>query len=91
MNKLQLQLGTLAYNLMRVVEELARSEREQWPERIKNVERRRVGSVLKDLILVAGKIVSHAGKTIMKLASKWKWTRVILAVDQRIRELQVAN
>jgi hypothetical protein len=90
-NSLQLQLGTLAYNLMRVVEELAREERDEWPTRIKDVQRRRVGSVMADLILVAGKIVRHAGKTVMKLASQWRWTRVILAVDQRIQGLQAVG
>jgi hypothetical protein len=90
-NSLQLQLGTLAYNLVRVVEELAREEREEWPTRIKNVQRRRVGSVISDLILVAGKIVRHAGKTVMKLASQWSWTRVILAVEQRIKGLQAVG
>jgi hypothetical protein len=88
-NKLQLQLGTLAYNLMRVVEELAREERQRWPNRTKEVERRRLGSVIKDLILVAGKMVRHAGKVVMKLASNWSWTQVVLAVDRRIQGLQV--
>lgn len=87
-NSLQLQLGTLAYNLVRVVEELAREERKQWPTRIKEVQRRRVGSVIADLILVAGKIVRHAGKTVMKLASSWSWTRVVIAVEQRIQGLR---
>jgi Transposase DDE domain group 1 len=86
-NSLQLQLGTLAYNLIHVVEELAREERKAWPTRIKEVQRRLVGSVMADLILVAGKIVRHGGKTVMKLASQWSWTRVILAVEQRINGL----
>ena len=86
-NSLQLQLGMLSYNLVRVVEELARAHRELWPERIKEVQRRRVGSVIKDLILVAGKIVRHAGKTVMKLASSWSWTRVVLAVERQIQGL----
>jgi hypothetical protein len=90
-NSLQLQLGTLAYNLVRVVEELAREEREEWPARIKEVQRRRVGSVIADLILVAGKIVRHAGKTVMKLASSWSWTRVVIAVEQRIRGLRAVS
>jgi hypothetical protein len=86
-NSLQLQLGMLSYNLVRVVEELARDNRELWPERIKEVQRRRVGSVIKDLILVAAKIVRHAGKTVMKLASSWSWTPVILAVEKQIEKL----
>lgn len=87
-NTLRLELGTLAYNLVRVVEELAREERNEWPTRIKKVQRRRVGSVIADLILVAGKIVRHAGKTVMKLASSWSWTPVMLAVEQRIQSLR---
>ena len=90
-NSLQLQLGTLAYNLVRVVEELAREERSEWPTRIKEVQRRRVGSVIADLILVAGKIVRHAGKTVMKLASSWSWTRVVIAVEQRIQGLRAVS
>ena len=90
-NSLQLQLGTLAYNLVRVIEELAREEREQWPTRIKEVQRRRVGSVIADLILVAGKLVRHAGKTVMKLASNWSWTRVIIAVEERIQGLRLVT
>lgn len=86
-NSLQLAIGLLSYNLVRVVEELARENRKLWPERIKDVQRRRVGSVIKDLILVAGKIVRHAGKTVMKLASSWMWTRVVLAVERQIAKL----
>ena len=56
----------------------------------KEVERRRVGSVIKGLILVAGKMVRHAGKVVMKLAISWSWTQVVLAVDRRILGLQVA-
>jgi hypothetical protein len=86
-NSLMLSLGTLAYNLMRVVEQMARECRELWPDGIKDVERRRVGSTMKDLILVASKLVKHAGKQVLKLASAWSWTAVVLAVDRRIRTL----
>ena len=86
-NSLMLQIGTLAYNLMRAIEEMARECREHWPKGIKDVERRRVGSVMKDLILVAAKLARHAGKEVLKLASAWSWTAVVLAVDRRIQAL----
>jgi Transposase DDE domain group 1 len=86
-NRLMLQLGAVAYNLMRSIEEIAREFREQWPPRIKAVERRRVGSVIKDLILVAAKLVKHAGKEVLKLARGWSWTGVILAIDRRIEAM----
>ena len=65
-NRLFLQLGAYAYNLLRALDELARSVREEqaqsWPKRIKAVARRRVGSIIRDLIQVACKWVRHAGR-----------------------------
>ena len=88
-NTLFLRLGALAYNLLRSLDELARevreAEPESWPERIKAVARRRVGSVIRDLILVACKRVSHAGQEIIKLASAWPWSRVLISIEARLR------
>ncbi|MBK8091077.1 MAG: transposase [Verrucomicrobiaceae bacterium] len=87
-NTLILQLGAYAYNLLRSLDELARSVREEqaesWPERIKAVKRRRVGSIIRDLIHVACKWVRHSGREVMKLASQWPWSRVLLAMDARL-------
>jgi len=88
-NALFLRLGALAYNLLRCMDELARSVREEqqesWPKRIKAVARRRVGSVIRDLILVACKRVSHAGREIIKLASAWPWSRVLIGIAAKLR------
>lgn len=88
-NALFLRLGTLAYNLLRSLDELAREvrqeRRETWPRRIKAVARRRVGSVIRDLILVACKRVSHAGREVIKLAAVWPWSRVLVGIEERLR------
>ena len=87
-NTLFLQLGAYAYNLLRSLDQLACSVREElaesWPKRIKAVKRRRVGSIIRDLIHVACKWVSHSGREILKLASHWPWSRVLLAMDARL-------
>lgn len=85
-NTLILQLGALAYNLLRALDERARQERSEWPQRIKPVERRRVGSIIRDLIQVACKWVRHSGRELMKLASDWPWSRVLVAIDTRLNQ-----
>lgn len=88
-NQLFLLLGALAYNLLRSLDEQARRVREEqpesWPARIKAVARRRVGSVIRDLILVACKRVRHAGREIIKLAGAWPWSRVLMGIEARLR------
>ena len=83
-NGLYLALGTLAYNLLRALDERARNHRERWPERIKDVMSRRVGSVIRDLIAVASKWVKHGGREVMKLARDWPWSGVMLAIDAEL-------
>ena len=83
-NTLFLQLGAVAYNLLRALDQLAREVRDHWPPRIKPVRRRRVGSIVRDLILVACKWVRHGGREVMKLSTHWPWSRVMLAIDARL-------
>ena len=83
-NGLYLQLGALAYNLLRALDERARGHRDKWPERIKNVMRRRVGSVIRDLIAVASKWVKHGGREVMKVARDWPWSGVMVAIDKEL-------
>lgn len=75
------------------MDELAREVRAEqqdtWPERIKAVKRRRVGSVTRDLIRVACKRVSHAGNEIIKLASTWPWSQVLIGIERRLRTVRV--
>jgi hypothetical protein len=87
-NELHLSIGVLSYNLLRCVEALARKERPLWPAGIKQkLERRRVGSVLHDLILVGAKLVRHAGRELLRVAGHWAWTPVLVAVTQRVEAM----
>ena len=71
-----------------VVYRVVREEQEEsWPQRIKAVARRRVGSVVRDLIQVASKWVSHSGKRVLKLAGSWPWSRVLLGIEARLRAI----
>jgi hypothetical protein len=94
-NTLFLHLGTLAYNLLRSLDELAREvrqeQKESWPQRIKEVARRRVGSVIRDLILVASKRVRHAGREIVKLVGAWPWSQVLIGIEARLRDMSAHN
>ena len=87
-NGLFLALGCFAYNLLRVVEQLALQHHDLWPlylrKRTINQKRRRVGSTIRDLICVAGKLVKHAGKSVTKIARSWPWSAVILEVDAQL-------
>ena len=87
-NQLFLALGTIAYNLLRAIAQRAMSLREDWPEHLKKkgtkLKRRRVGSIMRDLINIAGKVVSHAGRKEIKIASGWPWSRVLIGIDQQL-------
>jgi len=42
---------------------------------------------IKYLIIVAAKLVKHAGKEVLKLARGWNWASVILAIGCRIEAM----
>ena len=90
-NTLWLRLAVLAYNLLRCLDRMALRWREKapqsWPKRIKDVARRRVGSIIRDLILVGCKRVNHAGRKILKLPRSWPWSAVILALNAEVQAL----
>ena len=83
-NKLFLLTGQIAYNLLRAIGQYAHNARSQWPKRIKNVSRRRLGSIIKDLIFAGGKLVSHAGKMTLKISQYSIWTPTILAIQNQL-------
>ena len=87
-NKLYLALGAVAYNLLRAVDQRCMSLSEQWPQHIRKralkQQRRRASSIIRDIITVAAKVVSHGGKKIIKLARGWPWSEVIVSVDRQL-------
>ena len=88
-NKLFFALGAVAYNLLRAVDNRLAQHKDKWPRHLKakrvKQKRRRVGSILKDIICIAGKLVSHSGVRQMKIAKGWPWSEAILSVHRTLR------
>lgn len=87
-NQLFLALGAIAYNILRSIDSRAMKLRELWPQHLRNrsvrLQRRRVGSVMRDLISVACKVVSHAGRKTIKIARCWPWSKVLISIDRQL-------
>lgn len=74
-NALVLNLATLAFNCLRLLGQRALRMKELLPRGLK-VARRRLRSVLQDLIHIACKLVSHAGVKILKFGRHCPWFQV---------------
>lgn len=74
-NDLILRLGMMAFNILRLLGQTALSMRELLPVKLK-VKRRRLGSVMKDLIYIACKRVEHANRIILKFGRNCPWFNV---------------
>lgn len=87
-NQLILALGAIAYNVLRAIDQRACGLKEHWPEHLQNkhkqLKRRRVGSIIRDLIGIAAKVVRHAGKKVIKIAAGWAWSAVIIEIDRQL-------
>ena len=87
-NKLFLALGAVAYNILRSIGSRAITLKEQWPKHLRKkstkLKRRRVGSIMRDLINVACKVVSHAGRKVIKIARCWPWSKVLMSIDRQL-------
>ena len=87
-NQLVLALGAIAYNLLRSIDQRAIALKDDWPSHLQKrgakLQRRRVGSIIRDLIQVASKVVTHAGQKVIKIASGWPWSRVLLSLEHQL-------
>jgi len=81
-NSLILNLATLAYNCLRFIGQEALTCQELLPVEIK-VSRRRLRSVLQDMIYVGCKLVRHANTLILKFGRNCPWFQCIGAVYVR--------
>lgn len=85
-NQLFFALGAVAYNLLRAIDNRLAQHKDKWPQHLKKKrtqqKRRRVGSILKDIISVAAKLVSHSGSKLLKIAKSWPWSAAIMAVHR---------
>jgi hypothetical protein len=71
-NALILQLGMLAFNCLRLVGQAALKYKESLPVRL-NVQRRRLRSVLQDLMYIACKRVKHSNSIFLKFGAHCPW------------------
>jgi hypothetical protein len=75
-NALFLSLGTLAFNCLRILGQRALRMKELLPRKF-DVMRRRLRSVMQDLIYVACKIVNHANNKILKFGRHCPYFKII--------------
>jgi hypothetical protein len=89
-NALVLTCGLVAYNVLRLIGQNALCENRQLPaeEQValrKGLKRRRLRSVMQDLLYVATRLVSHARRWSLKLARCNRWRVVWARVYGRVR------
>lgn len=78
-NNLILHLALVAYNLLRIV---GQSSLKKKPPIRKKVARKRIRTIIRDLIMQAAKLVKHARKTYIKFGQRCKWFDVIRKIYQ---------
>ena len=83
-NQLCLRLASIAYNTLRIIGVMAIQARNDWPKLIKSVQRRRLRSIIKDLILVGGKYIRHAGATLLKVNKHNLWCGVLMSINRSL-------
>lgn len=88
-NQIIFALAAIAYNVMRVLDQRAMGMKEKWPRYLQGkktaqLKRRRIGSIMRDLICIAGKVVRHSGRSVLKIARAWPWSAVLLEIDSQL-------
>ena len=74
-NSLLLSLGMLAFNVLRIIGQAGLALKKSLPRKF-NVQRRRLRSVMQDLVYIACKRVRHAGAIFLKLGRNCPWFEV---------------
>lgn len=78
-NALLLLLGMMAYNTLRFIDQTMLNHRNLMPIK-KTVDRRRVGSIIRDIIFVGCKLVTHSKRFFIKIWEGNPWLRPFRAV-----------
>ena len=71
-NQLVLQLAMVAFNILRRIGQGIVHTKIKVPLKM-NASRRRIGSIIKNIIMAPSKIVRHANKIFAKFYENWKW------------------
>lgn len=82
-NQLYLNCAMLAFNSLRTIGQLLIKNKELAPVKIKG-QRRRLRTVIRDLILLACKHVKHSGKDILKFGRRCPWFDVFQKISLSI-------
>ncbi len=79
-NSLILLLGMVAYNALKLIGQKT-LEKEDTPLRTK-VERRRIKTIIQNIMYLASKIISHSKKIYMKISSNNSWSNTFLRIEK---------
>lgn len=73
-NKLVLELTVIAYNILRIIGQESLKKRDD-PER-KKVRRRRIRTIISNLMQFAGHLTEHAGQLVLSIgkSNRWRFT-----------------
>ena len=82
-NDLFLRLGMLAFNVLRIIGQRAMSHKEHLPLKL-DVARRRLLSVMQDLIYIGCKLVNHAREETLKFGLHCPWFNVFREVHATV-------
>ena len=82
-NQIYLHCAMIAFNLLRTIGQLLVEHKHLAPVKIKG-QRRRLRTVIRDLILVACKHVRHSGKDILKFGRHCSWFEVYKVISTKI-------
>lgn len=85
-NALLLQLATLAFNSLRIIESLAREMPEDSPIHFRDTMRRRLKTIIERLILVPANFAVHGRRKRLILGRNDPWRTVFLYVNRRIED-----
>ena len=80
-NALILELGMLAYNILRMIGQGTIGERA--PRQKRNVKRRRLRTVISNLIMMAGHVTMHARQLIIGLGKSNVWRHIFSDICQK--------
>jgi len=85
-NELYLMIGMNAYNVLRFIGQSAKGIKAAMPIKSRRL-RMRLGKVIQNIIGIAIKYVSHAGKKIIKIWENNPWRQLFINLDAIFQRL----
>ncbi len=82
-NALILKLAMIAYNILRIIGTEAMKKHDM-PIRHSTIKRRRLKTVIDDLMLIAGHLITHAHKLILALGRSSPWANTFIRIHNSL-------